>query len=179
MRALVIGGDGGLALALRAQLAARGCDVVWTTRRSLLAGDLHEHEEVMHLDMLDPVIPESLTQDVGHNWVVYIMAAITGMVPAERHPDAWRINAYAPLALARQAHAHRWHVVFPSTGAVELAPHMAAAYQKTYAEVPILMWGGCVVRILPRVPAEKYAEVADLLFHVGEEHRSGLVRWEG
>jgi hypothetical protein len=51
--------------------------------------------------------------------------------------------------------------------------------QKRYVELAVHMIGGCVVRPLPTVPPDKYAEVADLLVDVGDECRRGVVRWEG
>lgn len=111
--------------------------------------------------------------------VVYLVAAITGIMRCETDPDAWRVNAEAPAFLARQARARGWHVVFISSGTVERASHTASARQKSYADLAVLMLGGCVVRPLPAVPPEKYVEFADLLVRLGEEERAGLVRWEG
>lgn len=168
MRALVIGGDSKLGRALVGRLQERGHEVVATTR----------HEPVgigcVYLDMLDPKLPEVFD---GYRPVVYIMAAITGVVAAEAHPDAWRVNAEAPVALAIAAHSRGWPVVFMSSGTVERAQHTASARQKSYAEAVVHMLGGCVVRPLPVVPPEKYAEIADLLVDIGEQRRIGLVRW--
>lgn len=175
MRALVIGGASSIARALIVCLREHKHDVVWTTRRQ------HESDlgapACKYFDLLDPILPREIT-DIKFD-VVYIMAAVTGIVPCERDPDAWRVNAYAPLAIARTAQVLGWHVVFPSSGTVELAPHTASALQKAYAEIPILMWGGTVVRLLPRVDPSKFPEVAELLVSAGYEARPGLLRWEG
>lgn len=170
MRACVVGGDSKLGRALCDRLFARGHEVLRTTRRP------KPPPGWVRLDLLDPRLPrtEYPTPD-GH--VLYIMAAITGVVPSETHPDAWRVNAEAPVALAIEAHARGWPVVFMSSGTVERAPHTASAMQKRYAEVVVHMLGGCVVRPLPTVPPEKYVEVADLLVDVGEQGRAGVVRW--
>lgn len=178
MRALVVGGDSKLGQALCERLLARGHQVTRTTRRNGAGPSIRRDESVVTFDMLDPKLPSPPYPAPGWN-VVYIMAAITGVVPAEVHPDAWRVNAEAPVAIALEAHARGWPVMFMSSGTVERAPHTASAMQKRYAEVVIHMLGGCVVRPLPVVPPEKYPEVADLLVDVGEQGRTGVVRWGG
>lgn len=176
MRALVVGGDSKLGRALCDRLLACGHEVVRTTRRA--SGTWRRNESFVELNMLDPRLPRPGYPGPDFH-VVYIMAAITGVVPAEKHPDAWRVNAEAPVALALEAHKRGCSIVFMSSGTVELAPHTASAMQKRYAEAIIHMLGGCVVRPLPTVPSEKYDEVAALLVDVGEQGRTGVVRWEG
>lgn len=190
MRALVVGGDSKLGAALAFALRERNHEVTCTTRRVTLGprgfGALRRPDAVqllpfgwVHLDMLDPVLPPGLFD------VIYIMAAITGIAPASSNPDAWRVNAEAPVVLAQQArdirkeHSSGWHVVFMSSGAVERAQETACARQKSYADLAVLMLGGCVFRPLPTVPPAKYGEIADLLVDIGEQRRTGLVRWEG
>lgn len=174
MKALVVGGDGKLARVLCTRLLDQGHTVVKTTRRSDPDAPVRQCESIMWLDMLDPRLSLMANADVD---VVYIMAAVTGVVPAERHPHAWRINAEAPLMLSLQARNRGWHVVFPSSGTVELAPHTASAMQKAYADHAVLMCGGCVVRLLPFVRPEWYAGVVDLLIKLGIEKSHGVVRW--
>lgn len=169
INALVVGGDSKLGRALCERLSARGHDVVRTSRRLVSSAP-----GWVYLDMLDPKLPHS-----DKMVTVYIMAAITGVVPAESHPDAWRVNAEAPVAIALAASKHGWRTVFMSSGTVERAQHTASAAQKRYVEAIVHALGGCVVRPLPTVPAEKYDEVADLLVDVGEQQRTGVVRWEG
>lgn len=177
MRALIIGGDGKLARVLCSRLLDGGDIIVKTTRRNDPDAPVRRNEEIVHLDMLSPVLPpDTWTKPRGID-VMYVMAAITGVVPAERHPDAWRVNAEAPLLLAMEAFRRGWHVVFPSSGTVELAPHTASARQKSYVESHVLAHGGCVVRPLPFVRPEWYEEVADLLIKIGDEQLSGVVRW--
>jgi len=173
MRALVIGGDGKLGSKLCTRLLERGHVVHKTTRRDDPDAPVRKNESILKLNMLEPKLPP---MGFGFN-VVYIMAAITGVVPAERHPDAWRVNAEAPLLLAAEAFRRGDHVVFPSSGTVELAPHTASARQKSYVESHVLAGGGCVVRPLPYIRPEWYNEVADLFVAVGEDRRSGVVRW--
>lgn len=178
MRAIVIGGDSKIGRVLCTQLLARGHEVLKTTRNDMREMPVRRNEEITHLDMLEPELPSwSGGLGSGHT-TIYIMAAITGVVPAETNPDAWRVNAEAPLLLAAQAHARGWHVVFPSSGTVERAPHTASAHQKTYVEGHVLAWGGCVVRPLPFVRPEWFEELADLLADIGEQRRSGVVRWD-
>lgn len=165
MKMLVVGGDSKLGSVLVPHLLARGHDVTRTTRRPVYAPGL------VHLDLLDPRLPPE------HFDAVYLMAAITGVVPAETHPDAWRVNAEAPVALALEAHRDGMHVVFMSSGTVERAPHTASAMQKRYVDLAVAMIGGCVVRPLPVVPSDKYGELADLLAVVGERRATGVVRW--
>lgn len=170
---LVVGGDGRLGSVLVSHLLARSHEVVATTRRAVGAGDypVRYRECVVELDLRDPVLPD------GSFDVVYLMAAITGVVAAENHPHAWRVNAEAPASLALQAQARGAHVVFMSSGTVEKAPHTASAAQKRYVDLIVTLLGGCVVRPLPMVPPDKYAEVADLLASLGERRATGTVRW--
>lgn len=177
MYALVVGGDSKLGRALCDRLLARGHEVVKTTRRNNPDAPVRREETIVDFDMLDP--QQLPVEDDGTPYVLYIMAAITGIAPASSHPDAWRVNAEAPVALAMQAKERGWHVVFMSSGAVERAQETASARQKAYADLAVLMMGGCVVRPLPTVPPEKYNEVADLLVDIGVTRRAGLVRWEG
>lgn len=170
MKALVVGGDGKLGAVLCDHLEAKGHDVVRTTRRR---ERVDEHDGIFFLDLAD----DCVLLTYGLYDIVYLMAAITGVVPAETHPDAWRVNAEAPVALARQASSRGAHVVFMSSGTVERAPHTASAMQKSYADLAVTLLGGCVVRPLPVVPPEKYGEVADLLVSVGERRTRGTVRW--
>lgn len=171
MRALVVGGDSKLGMALFVRLVERGHTVLRTSRT---LKDVRQSPGWWHLDLREPVLPE--IDDVQ---VVYIMAAITGIAPASFDPDAWRVNAEAPVLLAMQAKERGWHTVFMSSGAVERAQETNSARQKAYADLAVLMLGGCVVRPLPVVPPEKYAELADVLIDVGEQRRAGLVRLWG
>lgn len=176
MRALVVGGDSKIGRVLCDQLAHLRIDFVRTTRDREKA-DRAPHDWA-YLDLLDPQLPRPEYPGPSPD-VIYIMAAITGVVPAEKHPDAWRVNAEAPVALALQASKLGMHVVFMSSGTVEFASHTASAMQKRYAEAIVHVLGGCVVRPLPVVPPEKYVEIADILIEIGEHRRTGVVRWEG
>ena len=176
MRALVIGGDGNLGQALCCELAAQGLMFTRTTRREID----HFHPSIVHCDLRD-FDPSAGLWAVATpaRRVIYIMAAITGIMRAETDPDAWRVNAEAPLLIAQKARAVGHHVVFISSGTVERAPHTALARQKSYADQAVLMLGGCVVRPLPYVEPDKYVELARLLIQVGLARRTGVVRWEG
>lgn len=191
MRALVVGGDGRIGSALCARLLELGHIVVKTTRRDLdeavrwsegtnegtIEFDLRDNESIVEFDLRDLVLPYAAWMPMPD--VVYLIAGIAGAIDCERNSHAWLINAEAPVALAQQAQARGRRVVFLTSGAPEVAPHTALAMQKSYAGLAVLLLGGCVVRPVPAVPPEKYAEVADLLVRVGEEGRAGLVRWEG
>jgi RmlD substrate binding domain len=174
MRALVIGGDGNLGRALCGRLTAGGHDMTYTTRRQ---GGAFPTLGQFYLDVRDLLLPEMPLAEGKRN-VVYLMAAITGFARCEEDPEAWLVNAEAPVALAQQARARGWHVVFVTSGAPERATHTALAMQKSYAGLGVLLLGGCVVRPLPAVPPAQYDAFADLLVRVGEEGRTGLVRWE-
>lgn len=175
MRALVIGGDSNLGRALCGALLARGHEVRRTTRRRW-----GEDPSWVHCDLRFPSDFEHLWTDAGpEKQVIYIMAAITGIMRAETDPDAWEVNAEAPLLIAQQARAAGHHVVFISSGTVERAQHTALARQKAYADQAVLMLGGCVVRPLPHVAPSEYDEVAAVLVHVGEQRTKGVVRWRG
>lgn len=179
MRALVVGGHGRLGPPLREALEKRGHEVHWTSRRRTddkLPNWCHRH----YLDLLEPELPDVSWATYPENCpVVYLMAAVTGVVPAERHHDAWRVNAEGPLMLALQAARRCWHIVSMSSGTVELAPHSASAMQKAYLDAQVLALGGTVVRPMPFVQPEWYDELANLLVDVGEQRRWGIVRWRG
>lgn len=173
MRAIVIGGDGKLGKALCARLLELDHRVVRTTRQLLPRPALHTGEEIVHLNMLHPVLPESPAD------VVFIMAAIPGFVPASSDPDAWRVNAEAPVLLAAQARSRGIRIVHVSSGAVERAQETAYGRQKAHADLGVLLLDGCVVRLMPAVAPANYVEVVDLLIDSAVEDRRGLVRWTG
>lgn len=162
--------------ALIGRLNAAGHEVLYTTRRQEVGVGGY------FLDMCEPRLPDiwrpedEVIVDADMP-VVYIMAAITGVVPSESHPDAWRVNAEGALMVALEARDRGWHVVFMSSGTVERAQHTASAMQKRYVEGHVLGMEGCVVRPLPVVPADKYDELGDLLVNIGATLRKGVVRW--
>ena len=178
MRVLVVGGDGKIGAALCTRLLEQGHSVIKTTRRSDPDAPVRRNEEIVNLDLRDPTLPDAAWVG-GQIDVVYLIAAITGAINCEQDPRAWLVNAEAPVAMAQQSCARGCHVVFLTSGAPEVAPHTALAMQKSYAGLAVLMLGGCVVRPVPAVSPEKYAEFAGLLVRVGDERRTGLVRWEG
>lgn len=178
MRALVVGGGGNIGQALCTALLTQGHEVVKTLRPAPDCPPVRYRETAVELDLREPALPEDLLWGVGFT-AVYLVAAITGIMRSETDPDAWRVNAEAPVLLAQQAVEQGWHPVFISSGTVERAQHIALARQKAYADLGILMLGGCVVRPLPWVPPDKYDALANLLVQVGKERRSGVVRWEG
>lgn len=182
MRTFVIGGDGGLGAALCTRLLEEGHFVLKTTRRDITGHEyLRPREQLTYFDLTKPDLPARnvLQGHYERGLVVYIMAAITGIMRAETDALAWHVNAEAPVLIARQAHERGWPVVFISSGTVERAQHTALARQKAYADLAVIMLGGCVVRPLPFVPPERFHEIADLLMRIGEEGRTGVVRWEG
>lgn len=186
MRALVVGGDSKIGRVLCTRLLERDWVVVKTTRRDRPDAPVRENEfAVCQFDMRRSVLPTDDVDSFGAERgdlspaVVFIMAAITGVVPAEEHPDAWRVNAEAPVALTLEAAALGWRVVFMSSGTVERAQHTASAMQKRYAEAIVHTCGGLVVRPLPVVPADRYAELCDEMIDYAYPFRPGILRWEG
>lgn len=180
MKALVVGGDSKIGKVLCTRLLDRNWKVVRTTRSVRYPTSCGPNEHIVYLDMLDPKLPtDCITDDDGQKFVVFIMAAITGVVPGENHPDAWRVNAEAPVALTLEAARHHWRVVFMSSGTVELAQHTASAAQKRYAEAIVHTCGGLVVRPLPVVPADRYVELCDLMIGAAGKGKKGVLRWEG
>lgn len=171
MRALVIGGDGQVGHALVEKLRADGHQVLPTSRHL----NQSRSEGAVRFDMLDPRLPLA-EHDPEH--IVFIVAAVTGIMRCESDQDAWRINADGPAALALQAHARGWHVVFVSSDAVETAPRLNYAQAKAYAENVVLALGGCVVRPA-RILPERLPDLVDLLMRSGIGKIRGLVRWEG
>lgn len=109
--------------------------------------------------------------------VVFLVAAVTSLGAAESQPDAWRINADAPAALALQAVKEQMFPVFVSSDAVEKFPHMAYSKQKAYAETIVLGCGGAVVRPT-RIPPERVGGLVQSLVTVGEYRGAGLHRWQ-
>ena len=179
MRALVIGGDAYIGRALCTQLLERGHTVVKTTRHDNPDAPVRHRESIIHLDLCELLVVEAVHSLLGGGEVVYVLAAITGIMRCEEHTDAWLVNAEVPAIIAREASmvSGRRHVVFISSGTVERAQHTALARQKSYADAAVLAAGGCVVRPLPHVDPERLPAFCGLLIQVGEQRRAGLVRW--
>lgn len=174
MQALIVGGDSKLGLALAREFAWISVWLDWTTRRSPVV------PPAIELDLRNPLLPPVEKSIASGSRVLFIVAAITGVVQCETDPDAWRVNADAPILLTRQAHPRAWTVVFVSSDAVERAPHTAYAMQKAHAEAGVLALGGIVVRPARMSQPEDYAEVARLMISVGEHGSStGVERWVG
>lgn len=171
---VIVGGDSRLGQALDRKLA--GQSVVRTSRR-LDTADLY-------LDLLDPKLSDLEFPDAPRV-ILYLVAAMTGVVQCERDPDSWRVNADAPALLALAARdcnsrSCSWRTVFVSSDAVECAPHTAYAKQKAHAESVVLSCGGRVVRPARIGNAQQYEEVAELLLRVGvAPHISSITRWIG
>lgn len=174
MRAIVVGGDGKLGRALCARLLELGHDITRTTRRIGPLPRGRPGEELAYLDLLDPVLPR------GKASALFIMGGIPGFVPASSNPDAWRVNAEAPVLLAMQARSRDIAAIHLSSGAVERAQETAYGRQKAHADLGVLLCGGCVVRLMPVVSPDKYVDVADLLIDAASRRLQGmLIRWEG
>ena len=174
MRTLVVGGDGMIGHALVEGLRRREHEVLYTSRR-----DPEGRVGAVYLDLLDPQLPEVFMDgaDPLTQPVMYLVAAVTGIMRCETDSETWRVNADAPAALARQAARTRgWSTVFVSSDAVERAPQLKYALQKAYAETAVLGYGGCVVRP-GRVAPERVDDLVTTLVGVGEDFRPGLVRW--
>ena len=171
---LVVGGDSTVGARLVETLCDTHEHVIYNTTRKAV-----QHRYQLHFDLLNPILPNDT--EFG---LIYLVAAITGIMGCEVNPESWRVNADGPAQLALQAvHGSPFgtrppHVVFISSDAVELAPGLAYSMQKAYAESVILPLGGTVVRPA-RIFPEKLDNLVELLIDVGINRKSGLHRWEG
>lgn len=169
---LVVGGRGLIGSALVALLVGEGRDVRYTTRSLHL---VNMDPRALYLDLLEPAAE---LPALPHRCpAVYLIAGASGVFSCERNPDTWRANADAPRALAYQARARGWPVVYLSTGAVELAPHTAYAMQRAAVEAVVLATGGAVVRPRGRVTERTVVDFAR--FVAGAAGQSGVRWWEG
>ncbi len=171
-KVLVVGGDSNVGKVLSKKLFTDGHDVIQTTRREVL------HTKQIYLNLLNPKLPTGVVYDV-----IYLVAAITGIMACEINPESWRVNADGPVALALQAtygcnNPQFTQVVFVSSDAVESAPRLAYSLQKAYAETAVLSLGGAVVRPA-RILPERLYNLVELLIDVGINKKKGLHRWEG
>ena len=162
MRALVIGG-GLLGNALLNALDEAGDIIVGTSREALT--------DKFYLDMTKP-IPQLPSMDV-----VYICAAVSSYRLSEGSPEAWVVNADAPVAITRQCIERSIFPVFVSTAALE---YMDTAYtrMKSYAESCIIPMGGAVVRPRKFTP-DNVARLCHFMIKIGLERKPGVYRWEG
>lgn len=165
--AFVIGGDGGLASVFIPLLTDNGWRVTTTTRRPVAAPPLF-----LDLEQI-PLLPDDAAYRGG---VMFLLAAVTKVVDCEGSAATWRINADAPVELARQGIRLGMHVVFVSSDAVERAPHLAYAKQKAYAESYMLATGQSVLRPARILPDRRRA-VAQRMFEIGASRAGGLYRW--
>ncbi len=171
MRSLVIG-QGLLGTALIDALCEAGHDTVGTSR-----DPLGSH---FYLDMLKPIPELPLVE------TVFICAAVSSYRLSEGSPDAWVVNADAPVQIVRQCRErqvqHQGSLtissvfpVFVSSAAIE---YMSTAYtrMKLYAESCIIPMGGAVIRP-SKFTAENVASLCHLMIRVGSDRKPGVYRW--
>lgn len=111
MKAVVLGGDGGIGRLLAAALQKDGHDVLTTTRR---AGPVSARQ--LRLDLADPGVAAMPLPAAD---VVYFCAALARFADCRAHADLARtVNVVAPAVLARRWTAEGARVIFLSTSAV-------------------------------------------------------------
>lgn len=115
----VVGGDGLLGKALIAELASRGFQTAWTSRRN------DQHEASYILDLSKPLDRTALPACSGP---VYLCAAVTSMDSCTNDPCGTSIvNVQSQIALAQWARESGAFVVFLSSnvvlpGTIQLQP---------------------------------------------------------
>lgn len=160
---LVIGGRGLIGSALVAELAAGGYRYAWSGREGRRAPVTYD---------LATDAPERLPAAE----IVYLVAAVPSFVACEAQPrETWRVNADAPVALARRYRGS--FTVFVSSDAVEFCGGTEYGRQKAYAEAQILPRDDCAVVRPSRIGVTRAAEFANFLVGVGLGRRPGLYRW--
>ena len=108
--------------------------------------------------------------------LVYLVAAIPSFVHCEADPrGTWRVNADAPVALARYYRSA--FVVFVSSDAVEFCGKTEYGRQKAYVESILLAWDHVAVVRPTRISREVAPKVADYMLGVAMNRRPGLYRW--
>lgn len=151
MRALIVGIDSGIGAALGVTLERAGWSVVGTSRRP---------GAQFRLDLA--ALPERL--DPPEIDVCFLCAAMTRQADCEAAPElSWRVNAEAPIRLARAVAATGGHIVFLSSNAVfdgsvphcptDTPPNPPTAYgqQKAAVEREILALPGTAALRLAKV----------------------------
>lgn len=182
MKAIVIGGDGGVGKALVEALLDKGYPVTSTTRRSRTSALVQEsaHHQVVRLDLLSDIAPflPIVTKDVTEVVWVFLVAAIAGITACEDNAaESWRVNADAPVALARNAFEYKYNVAFISSDAVERAPRLNYSTQKAYVESFVLARGGLVLRPGPMRSDMDRVDFVERLICCAEMDGRGVVRW--
>jgi dTDP-4-dehydrorhamnose reductase len=130
MRAIVVGIDGSIGKALGDALAARGEQVVGTTRRRERVGG-----NTIYLDLDEP---EPARVSLPEADVAFFCAGVTSFSECRLRPEiARRVNAAGPAAIAARLVERGTRVVLLSTSAVLdcRVPHMAADRPRRAASV--------------------------------------------
>lgn len=159
---LLIGSNGVLGSALLKCLEERKIDFMQTTRAAL---DLASSDELLSAK-LSHLRPS----------VVYLVAAVTGMMRCRAEPMTWVVNADAPVAIARQFKPYSF-VVFVSSSAVEEAPEHPYAIQKAHVESYIHTIDGAIIRPYKFGP-DRAPQLADFIIDVGVNRKVGVHRWK-
>jgi dTDP-4-dehydrorhamnose reductase len=171
---LVIGGRGLIGTAVVAELDRRKLDYRFTTRNQ---GRLWDKEIFLDLEMV------SNSYNVKNNYlpnldglgdVLYLIAAMPGLYQCEGNRTSYRVNADAPVALARRYKTS--FVVFISSDAVENAGLVNYARAKARVENYIDTIDGAIIRP-SKVTAETAASLAGVAVHVGMNRISGVTHW--
>jgi dTDP-4-dehydrorhamnose reductase len=109
--------------------------------------------------------------------VVYLIAAIRKLSRANLDPVyTWRVNADAPVILAKHYSRQGTFVVFVSSDDVESAGAGAYARQKTFAESFMNTINAAIIRP-GEIRPEAATEFAILMLKIGIDRQSGLYWW--
>ena len=167
---LLIGGDGLVGTALRAEFIARGLDWSASSRREKFS-TTPEWPQRLFLELTEP-LPDSLP----FANVVYLSAACPKFADCEGNALSWVVNVDAPIALARHYAALGTFVVFISSDAVEWCGMTAYGRQKTMVEAFMHTIDAAIMRpsrILPANVSHFASEVVEL----GLSRKAGVTRW--
>lgn len=140
-------------------------------------GACEDGDYLMDLSVERLVLPNPFSGGEEDWEAMFLVAAVTGIMACETDAAAsWRVNADAPVELARQASLRGIFTVFVSSDAVSRSPRLNYSMQKSYVESFVLATGGAVMRP-SRIPREGFGGLVGKLHCIAQRKHAGVHHW--
>lgn len=159
---LIVGSDGMIGGAMYAEAAARGIDVIGTSRR--IDDDSRCFLDIEQVEFGELPVAE----------IAYIFAGIVGYKNCEGNPKAQRVNVDGTIRLVKKFIADGTFIVFMSSDAVEHMLGTAYGTQKALVEIFLQATTNPAIVRSGRIERNMLPDLCDLLLEIGKNRTPGI-----